>query len=844
MSSSVSIDFQSISTFTIKDMLVNYLKIAYRHLFKHKAYSLLNMLGLSIGMAACLIILQYVSFELSYDRGASQAENIYRIKTRYLRNGVEVYNSAKTFAGVGNSLQNDFPEVKQYFRLYPAGAWSNCVLTYTPHTGEPQQFIESNLFYADPTFFNMMGIPLLLGDEASALTQPNSIVMTKATAQKYVGTADPIGKAITIKDGHGNESRCVITGIISEAPTNCHILFDVLVSYSTMHSWRRGAEYYKANWNQNYFYTYIELQAGTDPKTIEEKLPSLVDKYKPRYTETDEKGVRIRVNELKLQPLVDLHLYSKLSDEIAPNGQARAVYFLLIIALFILVIAWVNYINLATARSVERAREVGMRKVIGASRWQLIRQFLSESMLLNILAAGLAITFVQFSLPYISQWMGISLNIDFWNNFQNYLGLIVLFVIGSLIAGFYPAFILSGFQPNLVLKGAFRSSAKGLRIRRTLVILQFSICTFLLIGTIAVYKQLNFMRNTDLGFHAEQLLVIETPSLTNTNDSSRIAKYKLFQQMLQQHPGILSVGRSANIPGKNILRGLAISRKPTDNLDEIRSIKGVHVDYDFVSSMGMKLLAGRNFSKEHGLDTAAVILTTSATKFLWFDKPEDAVDELIYLATREPYRVVGVIDDYHHESLHKAQDPMFLVLNDHASHYFVAQMDGLQLTKGMEHISNSWEEVFPANPLKSYFLDEYFDQQYNNDRQFGKAFSFFALLAICVACLGLFGLSSYSTLQRAKEIGIRKVLGASVHQILYLLSQEIILLVGISMIITLPLAYWGIYLWLQNFAYSMELTIGLLLFPMIIVLGLALLTVGYQSWKVANKNPVETLRYE
>lgn len=821
-------------------MFQNYFKIALRNLLKHKGFSSINIIGLAIGMAACLLILQYVSYELSYENFFPNKENIYRVQLNQYRNNELIFKSSENYPGVGPALKKELPEVIDYARLYNLGAKNNVVITWNDAPNGPVKFKHRRFLYADSSFLGMFGYAMIAGNPTTALSEPLTMVISESYAKKYFGTEDPLGKMLHMKDDDFNDELCKVTGVFKDLPQNTHLKFDVLISYKTLFSrFERAPERYGTTWGRKDMYTYIQVKEGSDLAAMRAQFPAIIDKYSP-----DLKN-RNRRDEFVLQPLTDIHLYSHLTDEAEANGNGNAVYFLLVIAFFIVVIAWVNYINLATARALERAREVGIRKVVGAVRGQLIRQFLIESTLINLAALLLSIAGVFLAMPYFNQLSGMTLSFDIWKEGW-FLGAFAgLFLAGSFLAGIYPALVLSSFRPIVVLRGRFRNTTGGALMRKGLVVFQFAISVALIAGTFIVWQQMNYMQSQDLGFNPEQTMVVERPGIMKRDRDAYRQSVDAFKTDLREVAGIRQVTASTTVPGKK-MRFKAPVRKYNDIPENSVLFTASGVDYDFMDAFEMKVIAGRAFSEEYGSDSdTATVLTKAGARLLGFEKPEDAIGQTLKI---EMFRwnpiVVGVIEDYHQESLKIDTNPTLFYMNLHRPEYYMVKVNPVNIRETVTEISGVWDRNFPGNPFEYFFLDDYFNRQYENEQKFGNMFAVFAILAIIVGSLGLFGLSAFTAQQRTKEIGVRKVLGASVSGIIYLLSREVISLVAIANLIAWPLIYYVMDGWLSEFAYRVNVDWAMLLLAGVAVLLFALLTVSFETIKAANRNPVDSLQHE
>lgn len=822
-------------------MYRNYLTVALRTIQRHKVYTGINIFGLAVGLACVLLIVEFVRFEQSYD-DVPEAERIYRVQNNYIRNNILIYESAATFSGVGPAMEADLPDVEMATRFYHAGALFNTVVTHEA-APEPRYFQERNLIFGDEKLLDLFAVDMIAGDPISALDATHTVILSASTAQRYFGAAAPLGQTLRVTDERGNDHLCTVTGVFADQPPNRHVAIDLIVSYPTLHAHPEGAERYEANWGGYAFYTYVRLREGTDPRKIEQQMYTLLDRYKPGYKETNAAGERIRQNHFTLVPLRDIHLSSHLQNEAGVNGNGTLVRFLLLVAVFTLVIAWVNYINLSTARALERAKEVGLRKVLGSNRSQLVRQFLLEALVLHAIAVGCGLLLVAGIRPVFLDWAGLPEGSMFWRDPIVGLSLLGFTTVGAFLAGLYPAFVLSAFQPARVLKGAFRHSASGRWLRKGLVTFQFALSIALLCGTVVVYAQLAFMQNRDLGFEIEQTVVLEKPGHVGNDYAAYRERVASFKQEVRTLAAVQQVTASSIIPSEGIHRGIVVRRHLSSSIDDAHSIEIVQTDYHFLETYGIEVLAGRGFAEDHG-DKAAFVLNASAATMLGFATPEEAVGETVYLYGREPHRVVGVMADYHHEALHRAPDPMLFSLSPAVDRYFSIKLNTPNITEALAHVAARYQEAFPGNPFSYTFLDERFAAQYTADQRFRDRFGFFAGLAMFIACLGLYGLTAFTTRQRAKEISIRKVCGAGSLRVLGLLASDFLKLLALAAIVALPVAYVGLEGWLNTYAFRIDLTPSLFIVPLLAVVVIALLTMSYQSLRAALMNPMHALRQD
>ena len=821
-------------------MFSNYLKITMRSLMKNKVYSFINISGLAIGIAGALMILHYVTFESSYDQFQEDSEDIYRVSLELFQNGEHVYHSAENYPPVGQSMVNDYPEVIQWAHLYNMGSKNNVVITYEEGLGQPVKLKHRKFLYASPDFLSMFGAQMIDGDASNALKEPFTIVISESTAKKYFGNENPIGKRLRLKDDDYNNENCLVTGVFKDVPANTHLKYDVLISTGTLYSRFEGAPVrYLTGWGRKDFYSYVKVLPGTDINALEAKFPDMIDKYMPQLKE------RNSVHNFHLQPMEDIHLTSKLSDEAELNGDAQPITFLSIIALFIVVIAWVNYVNLATSRSLDRAREVGIRKVLGSVRSQLIKQFLFESVTINFFAVVLALILITVALPAFHNISGIPKGVIIWENQLLWIALGTIFLFGSFVSGFYPAIVLSSFKPVSTLKGKFRNSTSGVLLRKGLVVFQFATSAALIIGTLIVTKQMNYVQSADLGFDIEQTIVVERAAVADTSRGGRGRQITAFTDQLKAESTINKIAGSLVVPGKKV-RFKGDVRGYTQPQGQTHPLNFIGGDFELINTMGLDIVAGRNFSIDFPQDRdTSVIVSVSAVRLLGFEDPEKIINQTIMIENFGVSAiVVGVVEDYHHESLRLQAEPSIFVPNPAWSEYFLIKVQGNSVSQALTVIEEKWNAIFPGNPFEYFFLDEFFNNQYKSDKQFQSMFSVFSILAIVIGCLGLFGLSAFTAMKKTKEIGIRKVLGASVQGVFYMLSKEFVVLIVISNVIAWPLIYLVMDNWLQGFEY--RTTINFLVFGVafVAVLLVALLTVSFQTIKSAKINPVESLRSE
>lgn len=800
----------------------------------------MNMVGLGIGMAVFLLIALYVRFERSYEDFVTNAENIYRVSLATYLNNELVFASAENYPGVGPAFKSELPEVESYARLYNMGYKNNVIITWEDAKPEPAAFKHRRFLYADSSFLPMMGYEMVKGDGRTALAEPFTAVISEKYAAMYFGNEDPIGKMLRLQDDDYNNELVKITGVYRDLPANTHLKFDILFSYETLLA--RGdwaPRRYTLSWSRKDMYTFIQVRPGTDIQALQAKFPDIIAKYNPTLKERNQHDV------LALQPLSSIHLTSSLAEEFEPNGDERIVKFMTLIGIFVLVIAWINYVNLSTAKAMERAREVGVRKVMGAFKSQLVRQFLMESALVNFLSIVIALAIVVLVLPYFNTLSGLPLT--FLSLLEPWLLvlILILWVTGTLLSGFYPALVLSSFKPVSVLKGKLKNSLGGILMRKGLVTLQFIASVVLIAATLIVYRQLNFMMNRDLGLNIDQVLVVERPGIAPRDRQAFNSSVDVFRNELKKNSAITGITVSLTIPGKQ--REYKTTAKQYGSPDDTQVALRVNsMDYDFINVFGMKLLAGRTFAEEFTNDSdTSVIISESAVKLLGYKKPEDAIGQTITMPDFQwsPI-IVGVVNDYHQVSLKKPLDPTLFYCTAHGGEFYSMRIQTNDPANTIEHVQQSWSKAFPGNPFEYFFMDDYFNNQYENERKFGKLFGTFAILAVIVGCLGLFGLSAYTASQRTKEIGIRKVLGSSEQGIFILLSREYINLVLIAIAVAVPLVWFGMSSWISSFPYRTTISVMVFVIAGLAVLLVAISTVSFQTMKAARINPVDSLRHE
>lgn len=804
-------------------MIKSYLEIAVRHLLKNKVISLIHILGLTIGISAFLLILHYVYYEKSYDRFHPDAERIYRLRYERTTQAGTSVRFASCTPPAAPRIRESFPEVEKIARIFRYRA----SLSY-----QDIKFYEERMYFVEPSFLEIFNFDFIKGNPVRDLQEPGHAFVSQSMARKYFGDEDPLGKIISVD----KKMDFQVSGIFKDIPHNSHIKFDILLSFENLAN-MFGPEIMES-WGHTMFYTYLRLQKDTNPIEFQKKLAGLVE---------SEFGEVLREwkmkMELPLQTLYDIHLTSHYMQEYEMNGDRQSVNFLFIISLLIIAIAWVNYINLSTARALNRAKEVGLRKVVGASRKQLSVQFFTEIFIINLLALLASILLIEIFMPVFSQVTNIPPNIEIWS--QNWLWIILpaISLAGIFLSGLYPVMVMSSFKPQTALQGKFSGGKQGLNLRKVLVVFQFAMALILLTGTITIYRQISFMRHQKLGFDHEQVLVVKSPRV---QDEMFEQKVKAFKENLLQNNLALKACHVTEVPGRQILWDNGGIKRAGEDDSQGKNYLIVGIDYDFLEVFDLELAAGRNFSESFSTDKDALILNEFAMKWMGFESAESTVGQKVdYWGNI--YTIIGVLKNYHQQSPKVAFEPnlyRLLPSGRGGRGNFAMKLDADNIRESIAQIQNQYEKFFPGNPFSYFFLDEYFDQQYQSDELFGRVFFIFSILAVIITSLGIFGLSSFNATQRTKEIGIRKVVGANVGRILLLLTRDILYLILIAFLIVVPMLVFGLNKWLNGFAHHMQLNIVIFIFPLVFLTVITLITISFQTIKTAMTNPMEALRYE
>jgi putative ABC transport system permease protein len=818
-------------------MLTNYLKMAWRTLRKQQGFTFINVFGLAVGLACCMIIMLYILDELSYDRYNTKADRIYRVQSDIKFGGNDTHLAVSPDP-VGPTLKNDYPQVEQFVRLHERGTW------LVKRTGESINLREDHIIFADSTLFDVFTLPLIAGNARRALAEPNTAVISESAARRHFGSQNPMGQTLVFD----NKTTYTVSGVMRDMPTNAHFHTDFFLTML-------NDDYEWGSWLSNNHYTYLLMKPGIDGKAFAKNFDTVIEKYVGpqvlQFTGSSMGDFKKAGNTLSywLIPITDIHLHSRQQIELEPNGDIQYVYIFSAVALFILLIACINFMNLATARSSNRAKEVGVRKVLGSERQQLIGQFMTESILTTSLAMMLGLLIVAVALPGFNIIAAKSLSLrPFFSPALLPMLLIVPLVVG-LLAGSYPAFFLSSFQPIAVLKGgtAFRGAAsrkltmsfRSVGLRSGLVVFQFMMSIVLIVGTIIIYRQITYIQTKNVGFDRNQVLIV--------NDVYAIGKQaETFRQEVLRLPGVVSGSISGYLPIPSSRSDNAFFPEGKADINKGINMQNWGVDYDYLKTLGIQLVQGRNFSTSFGADSTGVILNQAAVRVLGYKDPigrqvwryDDNQGKI-----RKMFTIIGVIKDFHFESLRRNIGALSLTLsaNSGAASF---RLSGTNVPVLLKQIEAKWKQIAPGQPFSYRFMDDSFEDMYRAEQRIGTIALTFAALAILIACLGLFGLAAFMAEQRTKEIGVRKVLGASITSIIGLLSKDFLRLVLIAIVIASPLAWYAMSQWLKDFAYKIDIEWWMFAGAGLLAIVIALLTVSFQSVKAALMNPVKSLRSE
>ncbi|CAM4169666.1 ABC transporter permease [Gillisia hiemivivida] len=808
-------------------MIRNYFKIAWRSLVKSKGLTLINLIGLATGFAITLLIVQYVQFERSYENTHPNADRVVRLTLNLMTGNSVTTQDSEMYPPVGPKLVSEVPEVEAYSRVYAIGEPNS------PMQIKEQQFLMKDLYAVDADFFKMFNYKLIHGSEKDLFKKPNQAIITESTALKYFNRTDVVGEVI--KSPRSSEDILYnVVGVTHDSPPNTHLKFDMLISYPTMLA---DAEMLKRhgerdeNWNNNNSYMYVKLVKGADYKHFTTSLAAFNKRL------IDEK--KIKSEEIIGQKIKDIHLYSKKTFEPETNGDAKSIFFLLGVALLIIISAYVNYINLATSKALDRAKEVGIKKVMGSTITQLRLQFLVESLLINVLAGGLALLLVWIGKSSFLSLSGLPEDFVLFGNLTFWVLLFTFIVLGGLLSGLYPAIILSSFKPSTVLKGDFSHSIKGTFLRKGLVIFQFAITIILLIQTFTVNEQLEYMRGLDKGVNVERSIIVEAP----TKNSSE--NYSVFKQSLLANSNINAVSLSHTVPGQP-----SASLSTTADIhitgvtpEQYHNFYITFIDKDYIPLLDVEMLAGTNFDEGTTPEKSQVVVNEEALKHWDIQTPEDAVNKKLTFWGNE-WTIKGVVKNYHQQSPKSPFLPMIHIFNNNFRSLATVQFNGGSSGDNVAQVKENFNAVYPEAPFSYFFMDQEYNKQFEADDRFKNVFMILTAFSILVACLGLLGLASFSVEKRRKEIGIRKVIGASTTNILILLSKDFVKTVMLSVLLSVPISYLLIQNWLKNFAFKIDLHLWLFILPILLVFGLVLLSISIKTVKTAIANPIKSLRTE
>ncbi len=807
-------------------MYSNYLKVAIRNLLRQKGFTIINIIGLSVGIASALLIFMFVYNEMSFDKFNKESKNIYRI---YQNNTFEGATQSYSWTPppLGPTVKNDFPEVKEFMRMAER---ENTLIEID------QKFSTLQALNVDSSFFRIFSIPLIQGDVRKVLTEPRTVVLTKSAATKLYGTSDPMNKMIHLDT---DSILFRVAGVCENPPSNAHFYFDMLISFDTF--WDVKSTF----WLNNDLYTYVLLPDGYPAKELEKKFPEMIKKYIGPQIQTaagvslEEFGKKGNVMRYKLQNIEDIHLNSEINHGLKPTSNKKYLDIFSIIGIFIIVIAGINFMNLSTARSASRAREVGMRKVLGSDRRKLVQQFLAESVLLSFFSLLLAVILLELFLTDINRMMNLTLSFSILKSWQ-FAGLLFGFtLVVGILAGFYPAFLLSSFRPTAIFKNKIKTGSNGNLLRSILVVIQFFIAIVILSGTFVVYKQLKFLQSKDLGFDKEKLMIIDRASSLKNQLAPFMAEVKKL-------PVVIDISNSTSIPGfPNSDNGFMIEGR---SVTSTYSMVCNWVDYSFLNTLKIPMKDGRFFSSDLASDSVAVVVNEAAVKKMDLKNPIGTRVMQPNMNGKFTYHpIIGVVKDFHFRSLHSAIEPFIFMMKNKGNGWIgilTIRIGPGDLHESIKQIENIWKNYSNGQPMEYSFLNEKLNTLYAEEKRTGGLALVFTIIAILVACLGLLGLISYTTVQRTKEIGIRRILGASASKIVGLLGSEILTLIVISSVLAWPIAYLFLRTWLNDFAYKIELNPLVFLIPTLIIFLISLITIGYQAIYAATRNPSESLRYE
>lgn len=805
-------------------MIKNYFKIAFRNLIKKKLFTLINITGLVISMVVALLILNYVSFERSYDTMHTNADRIYRVESQFYEGDRLTDDWATASFGYASAMKENIPGIENYVRI--AINATERMVSYGENISR-----ENSVVTTEPSFFSLFSFKLIKGDELTALSSPNKVVISQLAAHKYFKNENPIGKILKFKTVN-NTVECEVTGILEDIPANSHFNYNFFISWDTQRERLRNT------WYLHETYSYVQLQAGVSPESVESAFPAMSEKYKTND------ALKEKIWAIQLEPLKSLHLNPQKQYEREAKGNAKAITALILIAFVILLIAWINYINLTTSQSLERAREVGVRKVSGALKKQLIIQFLIESTLVNLVSLLLAVGLFLALIPTFNTFIGKNVGFSIFYMPQFWV-LITFFLLSGIgLSGLYPSFVLANIKPAIILKGKFLNSKRAGTVRKGLVVFQFAASLILICGTLVVYAQLKYMQNQPLGVNIDKTLIVKFPAQTD----NLMEKVMSFKREVNELPEIKNVAISNAVPGMEVAFFLS-NRLYEDASSQNRLYEMQTVDYDFIDTYGLKIIEGRGFEKSFTNDVRNIILNEESVKQLGFANNTEAIGKKVLLeGQQDPHKIIGVTKNYHQQSLNKAFTPIMMIMYNSIGwlrpRYLSVKISGENLTEASRKINGIWNGFFPESTFDYFFSDQFYNAQYSLDRKFASIFGLFAMLAIFIACLGLWALALFAGLIRKKEMGVRKALGASNSSLFYSLSREFIYLTLYSAFVGIPLAYFIMSEWISTYAFRTELEWWFFIVPVLVLVVIATFTISYQTLKTAHSSAVESLKYE
>lgn len=803
-------------------MLRNYFTTAFRGLIKNKIFSVINIIGLAIGIAACLLISLYVNYELAYDKHVDNIDNLYRVLYERESETGEKVQFASASPTVGPVITEKFPEIEKFARAYRIEG----ILSF-----DNISFREKNMLWAEPNFLELFSYEMIYKSTDSLLSEPNTMLISEKIAAKYFDDENPTGKLIKLN----GDQLFKIVGVYKSQPDNMHFDADVLLSYI---NWKNqlGENVKSFAWVYSGFYTYVKLKNRTQINELNKKIEDFINAELSEFMELYKLKIAY-----KLQAVKDIHLTSHFMHELKANGNKSSIIFLYIISWFIIIIAWINFVNLLTISSIKRSSEIGLRKVLGGTSPQLIKQFLLESLLINSIALLFAFVIIEANFPFFSHLTDIPKNYILWNKIWFWRNVTLIFLVGTLLAGSYPIWGILTKKIATTLRAGYTGSKRAIFLRKALVIFQFFMAAILIAGTISVYQQLQFLQSKESGINKSDILVVNTPRVGNEDI---INQRKAFKEEITKYPFVKGIAFSSVVPGMHNMFNRGGIRRIKDESTTGKNYRITELDHNFTDVYSTVFISGRNFNEDYKAEANSVIINLAALELLGFEQAAEAIGERILIREVEN-TIIGVIKNFHQESPRLDFEPQIFRLAQRFNGYFSIKLaDNKELKKNLKTIKKKYKELFAGNPFDYFYLEDYYKKQYKSEVRFGKVFGLFSLLALFITTLGILSLSAFSATQRRREIGIRKVMGASMKQILILLTKSYISLLIISFTLAVPVIYYAINKWLNNFANRMELNIWIFIIPIILVSVFSLITVVYQSVKTAKDNPANSLRYE